>query len=379
MQAIINGKIVTETKVILDHVLVFDDKIQQIVDRASFKQGPEMHMIDAQGQYIAPGFINQHVHGCDGFDAMDVEPESLAHIAQCLTQTGVTSFLPTTMTYDFATIYQSLKLIRENMQLQHGAEIIGCHMEGPFINKDYKGAHDAQYIVPPDFELIKDYIDVIKIITVAPEAIKDEIFIEKCKAAGIILSLGHSGASYEEAIAAIKSGISHVTHICNALSPLHHRQPGVMGAAFDSGVMCELIADNVHVHPAMQRIIWKAKGTDHIVLVTDSMRACMLRDGEYELGGQAVFVKDKVARLENGVIAGSVLTMDQAVKIFKENTQVSLCDAIKTVTINPAKELGIYDRKGSLEVGKQADIIVFDENIGIKATFVKGKAVFRRN
>ncbi len=378
MQAIINGKIVTETKVILDHVLVFDEKIQQIVDRAAFKQTPEMHIIDAQGQYIAPGFINQHVHGCDGFDTMDVEPESLAHIAQCLAQTGVTSFLPTTMTYDFATIYQSLKMIRENMQLQHGAEIIGCHMEGPFINKDYKGAHDAQYIVPPDFELIKDYIDVIKIITVAPEVIKDEVFIEKCKAAGIILSLGHSGASYEEAIAAIKNGISHVTHICNALPALHHRQPGVIGAALDSDAMCELIADNVHVHPAMQRIIWKAKGTDHIVLVTDSMRACMLRDGEYELGGQPVFVKDKVARLENGVIAGSVLMMDQAVKIFKENTKVSLCDAIKTVTINPAKELGIYARKGSLDVGKQADIIVFDENIGIKATFVKGKAVFRR-
>lgn len=378
MNAIINGKIITATEILSDYVLIFNEKIQSLIETKAFKPEPQMNLIDAAGAYISPGFINEHVHGCDGFDTMDDDAESLPHIALCLAKTGVTSFLPTTMTHDPEKIAQSLQRIRENMQNSPGAEVIGCHMEGPFINPMYKGAHDERYIVEPDFSLIQDYTDVIKIITVAPEMVADDTFIQKCRAAGILLSLGHSGAGYEDAVAAMDHGFCRVTHICNALQVLNHRQPGVMGAALDRDVICELIADNVHVHPAMQRIICRAKGMDHIVLITDSMRACMLGDGEYELGGQKVIVSDQVARLENGVIAGSVLTMNRAVKIFKDNNRISLCDVIQTVTLNPAKELGIYGEKGSLEPGKQADIVIFDQNIEIKATFVKGKVVFRR-
>lgn len=378
MNAIVNGKIILEHEILQDHVLLYDCKIEKIIPKEQFNVDDCHETLDIKGAYVSPGFINEHIHGCAGFDVMDESEESVAMIRQSLPETGVTAFLPTTMTYDWGKIHRALERLRSAMKVDHGAKIIGANVEGPFISKPYKGAHDEQYIVKPEFKLIEDYTDVIKIMTVAPETIEEPDFIQKCRENGIILSLGHSAATYEEAIEAIHDGFTHITHMFNAMPVFNHRNPGVIGAAMDSDVICELITDNIHVHPAMQRILLKEKGSDKIVLVTDSMRACMLADGEYELGGQVVIVKDHTARLKNGVIAGSVLEMNQAVKNFKETSGLSLPEVIKMVTINPAVELGVYGEIGSISVGKQADLIIFNDQIEIMATIINGKVVYRR-
>lgn len=378
MKAIVNGNIILEHEILKDHVILYDRKIENIIPKEQFNVGGHHEILDIKGAFVSPGFINEHIHGCAGFDVMDESEESITMIRQSLPDTGVTAFLPTTMTYDWKKIHGALGRLRNAMKIDHGAKIIGANVEGPFISKPYKGAHDEQYIVKPKFELIEAYTDVIKIITVAPETIEEPDFIQKCRDHGIILSLGHSAATYEEAIAAINEGFTHITHMFNAMPVFNHRSPGVIGAAMDSDVICELITDNIHVHPAMQRILLKQKGSNKIVLVTDSMRACMLADGEYELGGQSVIVKDHTAKLKNGVIAGSVLKMNHAVKNFKETSGLSLPEVIKMVTVNPALELGVYNEMGSISVGKQADLIIFNDQIEIMTTIINGKVVYGR-
>lgn len=378
MKVIINGKIIQEDGLLTGYALVYDQKIEKIIPQEQVNKAEYEDVFDAAGEYVSPGFINVHIHGCSGFDVMDDGEDNITKMRRSLVETGVTSFLPTTMTYDFPRIYRALEKLRKAMATDDGARVLGANVEGPFISVDYKGAHDEQYIVKPDFDLIKDYTDVIRVMTVAPETIEDSSFIKKCNDNNIILSLGHSSATYEEAVEAIKSGFTHITHMYNAMPVFNHRKPGVIGAAMDSDAMCELITDNIHVHPAMQRILLKAKGLDRVVLVTDSMCACMLADGEYELGGQPVIVKEKTAKLKNGVIAGSVLTMDRGVYNFKENTGISMVEAVKMVTVNPAKELGVYDKLGSIEIGKNADFTIFNHKIEITATLVNGKVAYRR-
>lgn len=378
MNAIINGRIVLEDRVLSDHAIVYDRVIREIVPEEKTRTMSFGETLDAQGAFVSAGFINQHIHGCSGFDVMDDREGNIGAIRRALPQTGVTSFLPTTMTYDFARIHRALKKLRQEMRTDGGARVLGANVEGPFISKPYKGAHDEQYISPPAFHLIEEFVDVIKVMTVAPETIEEEGFIQKCLENGIRLSLGHSAATYEEAIAAIESGYSLITHMFNAMPPFNHRKPGVIGAALDSDAVCELITDNIHVHPAAQRILLKGKGLDQIVLVTDSMCACMLEDGEYELGGQPVVVKDQTAKLKNGVIAGSVLTMNRGVKHFMENTRLPLPEALRAVTVNPAKTLGVFDRMGSVQAGKYADFTLFNDQINIMATVVNGEVAYRR-
>lgn len=378
MKAIINGKIILKDTILTDQVILYDENIEQIIPKAIFQAKDGDIILDAQGKYVAAGFINLHIHGCSGFDTMDDTPEALAVIRQSMAKSGVTSFLPTTMTYDFPTIYRSFEQIQAAMRIEGGAQIIGCHVEGPFISEEYKGAQSPKHIIAPDFSLLEPYQDIIKIVTIAPELMSNHDFIEECKKRNIVVSIGHSSATYDEAMQAISAGAGQITHLFNGMQQFHHRKPSVVGAALDTDVNCELIADNVHVHPAMQRLVYKIKGSDHLILVTDSMRACMLPDGESELGGQVVIVKDQVAKLRDGTIAGSVLTMNEAIRKFQYNTGAPLPEVIKLVTINPAKELGIYDLKGSIESGKQADLVLFDDTIEIFTTIVKGKKVYQR-
>ena len=249
-------------------------------------------------------------------------------------------------------------------------------MEGPFISPAKKGAQDEQYILPPTFARIASYRDVIKIITVAPEMIVEEDFIESCCKSGIIVSLGHTAADYETARAAIACGASHITHLCNAMTGLNHRKPGMLGAALDTDANCELIVDNVHVHPAMQRIIYAAKRGAHIIPITDSMRACGLSDGVSELGGQKVYVKGTLATLADGTIAGSVLRMNDGLRILHENLGIAIPAIVEMATRTPAEELGVYGELGSLSVGKYADIAIFDEEFRIRRTIVGGRDCF---
>ena len=378
MQAIINGKIILPQKILENHVILFETTIEAIIPWKEFSSATCVRVFDAHGDYIAPGFINMHIHGCAGADVMDTEPSALQTMGNALVSTGVTAFLPTTMTYNFPRIYQALDNIRNYMSKESGARVLGCNLEGPYISQEFKGAQAPENILSADFSKIEKYADVIKIITVAPEKLHNEEFFRLCKEKKIIISLGHSGATYEEAMSAISKGATHITHLFNAMTALHHRKPGLAGAALDSNVNCELIVDNIHVHPAIQRLVYKIKGKSTIILVTDSMRACLQEDGISELGGQKVFVHNKIATLKDGTIAGSVLTMDRAIMNFLTNTRAPLTDVIAMVTVNPAKELGLYKQLGSITPGKKADMVIFDNKINIKATFIKGVQVFQK-
>lgn len=378
MKAIINAQIITAQEILQNHAVIFDEKITHIIPEAALARYNVSEKINAQGFFLSAGFIDIHVHGCAGIDTMDERTDAIALLSEKLAQTGVTAFLPTTMTMRFDQIESTLTNIRLAMGNAPGAQVLGCHMEGPFISKAFKGAQDPAYIMSPDFNKIKAYSDVIKIITLAPEWPDSAVFIRSCLEQGITVALGHSAISYEEAIVAIKEGVSHITHIFNALAPFHHRHPGVVGAAADSDVTCELIADNLHVHPAAQRLLLKIKGSDKIILITDAMRACLMSDGKYDFGGQVVLVQDGKARLASGVIAGSILTLNQAVFNFKQTSGLNLKKVIQMVTINPAKRLGIFKSKGSIAVGKDADLVIFDDTLTIHVTIVRGKTIYRR-
>ena len=368
-----HGRFVAQTEL----VLCYDERITRIVPAAEFTAEGVDKVIDAAGAYVAPGFVNVHIHGCDGADTMDEDADALGKIAAFQARTGVTSFLPTTMTCAYDAVERALVRIRRAMTGKpHGARILGSHMEGPFISPAKKGAQDEQYILPPTFAKIAPYRDVIKIITIAPEMLTEENFIESCREIGIIVSLGHTAADYETACATIARGATHITHLCNAMTGLNHRKPGVLGAALDTDANCELIVDNVHVHPAMQRIIYAAKRGTHIIPITDSMRACGLSDGVSELGGQKVYVNGTRATLADGTIAGSVLRMNDGLRILHENLGIAIPAIVEMATRTPAEELNVYDKLGSLSVGKYADIAIFDEDFRIRRTIVGGTSCF---
>lgn len=337
----------------------------------------DAEVMDVQGNYVSPGFLNVHIHGCAGADTMDSTEEALARMARLQAETGVTGFLPTTMTCRWHEVEDALAMVKEAMENQPaGAQILGAHMEGPFISPAKKGAQAEENIRQADYKLVKPWEDVVKIITLAPEELPDYSFVDKCHAAGITVSIGHTAADYDTAVSAVNDhGIHHFTHVYNAMTGFSHRAPGVVGAAFDTRANCEIIADNVHSHPAAQRLLYHAKGGKNIILITDSLRACGLGDGPSELGGQEVFVKGELATLKDGTIAGSVAAMNRCVKIFWENTGAPLPQIIELVTKNPAEELGWYDERGSLESGKRADVIIFDEDIRIKQVVIGGQKI----
>jgi N-acetylglucosamine-6-phosphate deacetylase len=387
MKAIINGRILAVGEdghftVLAGKALLYDTRIEAIIPYEKLTEREDvLEIINAGGRYVSPGFINMHIHGCGGADTMDDDARAIPLMQRLQAKTGVTSFLPTTMTYDFPSIYRALEHVRTAMrQDTPGAGILGCHMEGPFINVAHKGAQAATNIAKADFARIAPYKDIVKLITLAPEELGgDYRFVEECRSNGILVSIGHSSADYAGAMEAItQHGVRHITHLFNAMTGLHHRKPGGVGAALDSDAVCELIADNVHVHPAAQRIVYAAKHGENIVLITDSMRACLMGDGESELGGQCVFVKGQVATLADGTIAGSVLTMDRAVNNFASNTGVSLPRIVELVTRVPAQELGVYDSIGVISIGHQADLTIFDDAVRIMVTIVAGRTVYEQ-
>jgi len=375
MKAIINGKLIMQDRIIENKVLLFQDKIIGIEDRVIDE--PDVEVIDAAGAYVSPGFIDIHIHGAFGFDAMDWDKEAISTIAKGLCRYGVTGFLPTTISMDREGILKALSNIREAAKLDGiGAKVLGVHLEGPFINPIRKGAHDEQYIISADYELIKDYLDIIKIITIAPEVEGNMDFIKGMhQHSHVSFSIGHSNATYEESMEAIEAGIKSATHIFNAMTALNHREPGIVGAVLNSDIYCELIADKIHVHPAIFKLLTKVKGSDRLILITDAMRAACMKQGTYELGGQQVIVEQGAVRLADGTLAGSVLRLNEAVRNLWENTNMSLPEVIAAVTSNPAALLGMSNEIGSLEAGRKADIVIFDENIDIKGTIVAGKLI----
>lgn len=385
MKAIRNGRCIVPGaagafEVVDGQVLLYDaDGIAGLMPEADFAAGDAIaaeEVIDAGGRYVAPGFLNVHIHGCKGSDTMDATQEALGAMQAFLPRTGVTSFLPTTMTCAWQQIAAALTAVRTAMQTPRaGAQVLGAHMEGPFISPAKKGSQAEENILRADYARLAPFADVVRIVTLAPEELPEgSDFLARCRAAGIHVSIGHTAADYETARRAVLMGGAHrFTHLYDAMQGFHHRAPGTLGAAFDTDAYVELIADNVHACPMAQRLAYRVKGRDRVILITDALRACGLGDGPSELGGQRVFVQGERATLADGTIAGSVATMNRCLRLFLENTGASVADAVAMVTKNPAEDLGIYGERGSLTPGKRADITIFDEQIAVYDTIIGGR------
>ena len=385
MKAIRNGRCIVPGaagafEVVDGQVLLYDaDGIAGLMPEADFAAGDAIaaeEVIDAGGRYVAPGFLNVHIHGCKGSDTMDATQEALGAMQAFLPRTGVTAFLPTTMTCAWQEIAAALTAVRTAMQTPRvGAQVLGAHMEGPFISPAKKGSQAEENILRADYARLAPFADVVRIVTLAPEELPEgSDFLARCRAAGIHVSIGHTAADYETARRAVLMGGAHrFTHLYDAMQGFHHRAPGTLGAAFDTDAYVELIADNVHATPMAQRLAYRVKGRDRVILITDALRACGLGDGPSELGGQQVFVQGERATLADGTIAGSVATMNRCLRLFLENTGASVADAVAMVTKNPAEDLGIYGERGSLTPGKRADITIFDEQIAVYDTIIGGQ------
>ncbi len=371
MKAIVNGKIYQNEHFTDGKVLLFDEKIRGIIGSEEIPD--EAQIIDAKGKYVVPGFIDVHIHGYAGVDTMDGEISALETISENIVKNGVCAYLPTTMTMEMETIRKALKSIRHFMEIQKkGAVALGAHLEGPFINVKYKGAQKGECIIAPNAKLVEEFQDVIKVITIAPEVEGALDMIEKYSDK-ICFSIGHTGATAGQAVKGFKVGAKSVTHLFNAMTGIHHREVGVAVAALSGDNYCELIADNIHVNPMLYPLVKKAKGTQKVLLITDCIRAGGLNEGVYSLGGQRVTVKDGVCRLDSGTIAGSVLKLNQGLKNFVEATDTTLEEAVKIVSTNQAKYLSVLDNYGTLDKGKEANIVLLDENIKISKTIVKGE------
>lgn len=373
-----NVKIIFPDSIIPGSIIIQNNKIYKIFLNHTPKYDGDI--LDGENLYLSPGFIDIHIHGAYGCDTMDATCESLKKISQAILKHGVTSFLPTTMTCSKEDIRNAIKNVYLVMKEKSTVNnILGVHLEGPFINKNKIGAQNPNYLLEPSIDNFKDiaedYEEIIKIVTLAPEIEDAQNLIQYLHKKNIVVSIGHTDAKYEEAMEGIKNGVSHATHLFNAMTPFNHRDPGAVGAILNSNITAECILDGIHIHYASLDIALKIKSSDKIILITDAMSACCMKDGKYSLGGQEVIVKDSAARLNNGVLAGSVLTLDKAVRNVKNNLNIPLYEIIKLLTINPSKVCGTDSTKGIIKENYDADLILFDEDINIKHVFVNGKKI----
>lgn len=374
-------QVVTEEGIQSAAVLVSDGLIQCI---ASTPNTEDPVIQTDSNHYLMPGMIDMHIHGACDADVMDATDDSLKIISNALAQEGATAFLATTMTESPERIESALSAVKARMDAQtpkDGAEILGVHLEGPFIAPAKMGAQNATHIQEPNADVLKNWIEKtgvkIALVSMAPEQPGATAFIEYCRANDIVVSIGHTNASFEQAKQSFDDGITHATHLYNAMSGFSHRDPGVAAAVLDDQrVLAELIADGIHVHSGVCALTLKIKGVDRLALVTDAMRAKCMPDGEYSLGGQKVIVKEGAARLENGTLAGGVLKMNQALANILKFTGCSIEEAVCLVSVNPAKQLGVYDQKGSIAVGKQADLVLFNKQFEVVSTWCRGEQTY---
>ena len=381
-----HGTIITPFQLLEDRIIIIEKgKIMAITDKKEdFALLKNVEIIEAKDKFVVPGYIDIHIHGGGGSDVMDGEYEAIKQVATTHSRFGTTAFLPTTMTMSKDKIIRSLRSICEAVKKgTAGAEILGIHLEGPYINPEKKGAQKEEDIKKISLEEFLEFNqasgNLIRLVTIAPEMPGAIDFIRWLHQQGIIVSVGHSNATYKQVQEGIQAGLSQVTHIFNAMRGLHHREPGVVGAALSSPkLIVEMIADGIHLHPIVLKMLTQIKESEKLVLITDAMRATGFKEGTYDLGGQEVIVTKGQARLKDGTLAGSVLTMDKAVKNMVTKVGIPLSKAIQMASFNPAKCLGVEDRKGSLEPGKDADIVVLNKNLETELTMVAGKVVYRR-
>ncbi len=384
IKAIVNGKILLPNSTVLNKALLYNNKIIGLVDEPAARE-MAAEVIDAGGLYISPGLVDVHIHGYLGADTSDGNAEGMRTVARGIMQNGVTSFLPTTMTIpwdDLEAVFGQLRQLKKESLADafDGAEILGCHAEGPFINPAKKGAQAEESILAPDAEKLLPYADIINIVSFAPEMPGGAEFIKTIKCScGMILSTGHTSANYGQTMDAIALGVTHATHTFNAMMPLMHRDPGTVGAVLASdAVYCELIADTFHVNKGLYPLMTRMKA-DKLVLITDCTRAGGLADGEYTLGGQPIYVKGIECRLADGTIAGSVLKLNDAVRNLRDYASIPLHEAVRCASLNAAASIGLDGKKGSLEAGKDADIVLMDEECVIYQTIIRGNTRYTRS
>lgn len=345
------------------------------VQNGVFAEKSDGERIDCSGLTMLPGLVDIHTHGAVGYDNMDASPEAIRAIAGFMAEKGVTTFLPTIMTQS----KQALSEAAENIANVRrsgtgGAKIGGIYMEGPYFSVKYKGAQNEEFIRDPDIDEFEEINarsgGIIRIVSIAPERGGSEEFVkrisQKCR-----ISIGHTDADYETARRAIELGASNLTHTYNAMRGLQHRSPNAIGAAIDSGITCECICDGMHVHPAMVRLLYRAVGKERLVLVSDSLRATGMPDGEYELGGQMTYVSDGRAALADGTIAGSTATLFGCVKKAVE-FGIPLEDAVRAASLNPARAAGISGECGVIKTGRAADFILTDDELNLRTVYADG-------
>nr|WP_273853895.1 N-acetylglucosamine-6-phosphate deacetylase [Pseudalkalibacillus spartinae] len=389
----------TETSFVIDQVTVFSEretiengylKVKNgiITEIGSAKQRKE---IDGEKVYtfpekvsLLPGMIDVHIHGVNGADTMDATTEALDTMTKALPHEGTTSFLATTITQEAKAIERALQNAGEYIEKKQKAghaEVLGIHLEGPFLNSERAGAQPLHAMQRPNHLVFESWNKLanekIKLVTLAPEKDGGMELVHYLAKRGIIASIGHSDATYEQVMEAVSNGATHITHLYNGMRGLHHREPGVAGAALLlDQLKTEVIADGFHVRPEMIQLAYQQKTASGMILITDAMRAKCLKNGRYDLGGQEVQVKDGKALLKNGTLAGSVLKMKDALRNIQFYTKCSLESAVKMASENPAKQLGVFDRKGSLAVGKDADLFLRSEEGEVVMTFCKGHMAY---
>ena len=358
------GKVFQEDGSFLEQALYIND--HRLVDKAEYQDDEKV--IDAEGLLVLPGLVDIHSHGAAGEDFSDGNPEGLKKILQYERSCGITSYCPTSMTFPKERLRQIFASIK-SAQTEEGAKVVGINMEGPFLDPAKKGAHVEKWIAAPDVafvrELNQDVDGLVRLVTLAPNMDGAEEFIKEMHEE-VCISLGHTAADYDCASRAMKLGAHHVTHLYNAMQPFGHRAPGLIGAAMDDPeCMVEMICDGYHIHPSAIRAAFRMFGPERVILISDSMRATGMENGTYELGGQEVSVKDRKAVLKDGTLAGSATNlygcMCKAIEFG-----IPLEQAIMAATANPARSIGIFDRVGSIRIGKQADLLLVSENLELK-------------
>jgi N-acetylglucosamine-6-phosphate deacetylase len=385
----VHGKAVLENEVAESiYVFIENGKIQEIgpINALPSHLANIKKVEIARDQYVVPGFIDVHIHGAAGADTMDATIEAIETMAKALPAEGTTSFLATTITQKHESIENALKNAA-HYQKGHNdsgkAEVLGVHLEGPFINKKRAGAQPKEYIIDPDIELFKHWQELadgsIKLVTVAPELENGTNFIQYLHETGVSASIGHTDAVYEEMEKAVQAGAKQVTHLFNGMRGIHHREPGVAGSALIfKELMVELIADGIHVRPEVMKLVINAKGPEGMILITDAMRAKCLKNGVYDLGGQDVSVAEGKALLADGTLAGSILKMNDSIKNILNAAEIPISDAVQMASVNPAKQLNLYDRKGSISVGKDADITILSNEYQVELTFCRGEIAYKK-
>ncbi|TDM04029.1 N-acetylglucosamine-6-phosphate deacetylase [Macrococcus carouselicus] len=370
-----NCLIYTEDKVEHGYIIVENQKIK-CVEAGHYRGALECH--DMHKQHILPGFIDIHIHGGYGQDFMDADLTGLQHLSRSLLTEGTTSYLATTMTQSESAIMTALSTLRDyhHHQSSEGAEMLGIHLEGPFISEHKVGAQNPMFVERPSrariekFQAQADHL--IKIITFAPEVDGADEVLDQLHDS-IIFSMGHTGATFDDINEAAARGAKHITHLYNAATPFEHRQPGAFGAAWtNDDLAAEIIVDGIHSHPAAVDIAYRIKGRDRLFLITDAMRAKGMRSGIYDLGGQDVTVTHNTARLKDGTLAGSILRMNQGLRNMMQYTGRTLEELWPVTSLNQAEALGIEDRKGSITEGKDADLVVLDDDCNVIMTIKHG-------